>query len=148
MPLVQDFVPVSERFDQAGMALVSGRGSWITSHARAGFAPAEVTSLELGTARSLDHVVIVPLRMTVEGGAFTRLDGDLRLEPVPPETSHLSLSGTYEMEATGGGARDALNRQRLTEEAVRRFLVAMAATLERGAGDTHRMSAASRRRAS
>jgi hypothetical protein len=148
MPLVQDFVPVAERFDQAGMALVSGRGSWLTDHARTAFAPAEVTSVELGPARSLDHAVIVPLQITVDGGPFTRLDGDLRLEPVPPETSHLSLSGTYEMEATGAGARDALNRQRLTEEAVRRFLVAVAATLERGANDTHRMSTASRRRAS
>ena len=139
---------MAERFDQAGMVLVSGQGSWLTEHARAGFAPADVTSVALGPARSLDHAVIVPLEARAEGGPFTRLDADLRLEPVPPQRSHLILSGTYDLEQTGAGARDALTRQRRAEEGVRRFLVAVAATLERGTGDTHTMSRAWRRRAS
>ncbi len=144
MPLVQDFVPVTERFEPAGMVLVSGSRPWLAEHGRAAVAPAALTTVEFGPARSLDHAVIVPLRWSVDSGPFVRLDGDLRLEPVPPRWSHLSFSGTYEMESPAASRRDALTRQRLTESCVRRFLVAVVATLESGGADTHAMSMPSR----
>jgi len=144
MPLVQDFVPVAERFEPAGMVLVSGRTPWLAEHARAAVGPAALTTVEFGPARSLDHAVVLPLRWSVDSGPFARLDGDLRLEPVPPRWSHLSFRGTYETESTEASARDALTRQRLTESRVRRFLVAVAATLESGGTGTHAMSMPSR----
>jgi hypothetical protein len=144
MPLVQDFVPVAERFEQAGMVLVSGRGSWLAEHARAAVAPARLTTGEFNAPRSLEHAVIVPVRWIVDGGPFVQLDGDLRLEPVPPQRSHLSLSGAYEMESPGASLRDAVNLRRLTESCVRHFLVAVAATLEHRGDDSHEMSMPSR----
>jgi hypothetical protein len=137
MPLVQDFVAVAERFDQAGLALVSGRVSWLEELAAAAVAPAELASVEFGDARSVAHAVIVPLRWVADDGPFTTLEADLRLEPVPPQGSHLGFSGTYELPSAGAGGGDGVTRQHRTEECVRRFITAVAATLERGGADIH-----------
>jgi hypothetical protein len=140
MPLVQDFVPVAERFDQAGLALVSGRASWLEELAAAAVAPAELVSVEFGEARSVAHAVILPLRWVADEGPFTALEADLRLEPVPPQGSHLGFSGTYELASTGTGGREALSRQHRTEACVRQFIAAVAATLERGGAEVHAMT--------
>lgn len=140
---MQDFVPVAERFDQAGLALVSGRASWLAELAAGAVAPAELASAEFGEARSVAHAVIVPLRWVAEeddDGPFTTLEADLRLEPVPPQGSHLGFSGTYEVPSTGAGSGEALTRQHRTEACVRRFIAAVAATLERGGAEVHAMT--------
>ena len=64
---------------------------------------------------------------------------DLRLEAVPRGGSHLGFSGTYETSSSGAGSRDAITRQRSIEACVRRFITAVAATLERGGADVHAM---------
>lgn len=140
MPLVQDFVPVAERFEQAGMVLVAGRVSWLDDLAAAAVAPAELTTAEFGAPRSVEHALIVPLHWESENGPFTTLDADLRLEPVRPGGSHLGFSGTYEHPSPGASSREAVNRQHLVEACVRRFIGAVAATLERGGADIHAMT--------
>jgi hypothetical protein len=139
MPLVQDFVPVTERFEQAGMVLVAGRVSWLGDLAAAAVAPAALTA-EFGAPRSVEHGLIVPLHWESESGPFTTLDADLRLEPVPPGGSHLGFSGTYELPSPAAGSLGALTRQHLVEACVRRFIGAVAVTLERGGADVHAMT--------
>jgi hypothetical protein len=140
MPLVQDFVPVAERFEQAGMVLVAGRLSWLGDFAAASVAPAELCDAEFGAPRSVEHALILPLHWQTEDGPFTTLDADLRLEPVPPAGSHLGFSGTYELPAPGANSRDAATRQHLVEACVRRFIGAVAATLERGGAEVRAMT--------
>jgi hypothetical protein len=140
MPLVQDFVPVAERFEQAGMVLVAGRVSWLGDLAAASVAPAELGTAEFGAPRSVEHALIVPLHWESNDGPFTTLDADLRLEPVPPGGSHLGFSGTYELPPPTASSRDAVTRQHLVEACVRRFIGAVAATLERGGADLHAMT--------
>jgi len=140
MPLVQDFVSVGERFEQAGMLLVAGRASWLAELAGGAVAPDDLVSTEFGEPRSVEHALIVPLHWESETGPFTTLDADLRLEPVPPGGSHLGFSGTYETSSPGASSRDAVTRQRLVESCVRRFATAVAATLERGGAAVHAMT--------
>jgi hypothetical protein len=140
MPLVQDFVPVAERFEQAGMVLVAGRASWLAEVAAAAVAPDELVAVEFGEPRSVEHALIAPLHWETENGPFTTLDADLRLEPVPRGGSHLGFSGTYVMPLSGSGSRDAVSRQRLVEACVHRFITGVAAALERGGADVHLMS--------
>jgi hypothetical protein len=140
MPLVQDFVPVSERFEQAGMVLVAGRASWLADLTAAAVAPAELVAVEFGEPRSVEHALIAPLHWETEAGPFTVLDADVRLEPVPHGGSHLGFSGTYEMPSPGAGSGGTLTRQRVVEVCVHRFVTGVAAALERGGVDTHLMS--------
>ena len=131
MALVQDFVTVSERFEQAGMLLVAGRASWLADLAADAVAPAELVAVEFGAPRSVEYALIAPLHWEAEEGPFTTLDADLRLEPVPAGGSHLGFSGTYETPTPGTTSRDAVSQQRSVEACVRRFVIAVAATLER-----------------
>jgi hypothetical protein len=140
MALVQDFVPVLERSEQAGMVLVAGRASWLADLASAAVAPTELVSVEFGAPRSVEHALIVPLHWEAEAGPFTMLDADLRLEPVPRGGSHLGFSGTYETSSNGAGSPDAITRQRSIEACVRRFITTVATTLERGGADVHAMT--------
>jgi hypothetical protein len=140
MALVQDFVAVSERSEQAGMVLVAGRVSWLADLAAAAVAPAELLSVEFGAPRSVEHALIVPLHWEAEAAPFTTLDADLRLEPEPRGRSHLGFSGTYETSSNGARSGDAITSQRYIEGCVRRFITAVAATLERGGVDVHAMT--------
>jgi hypothetical protein len=140
MPLVQDFVPVAERFEQAGMLLVAGRASWLAELAADAVAPDELVAAEFGEPRSVEHALIAPLHWETETGPFTSLDADLRLEPVPRGGSHLGFSGTYEMPSHGASRRSAVSGQRLVEACVHRFITGVAATLERGGADIHLMT--------
>ena len=108
--------------------------------AAAAVAPAELVSVEFGAARSVEHALIVPLHWEAEAGPFTTLDADLRLEPVPRGGSHLGFSGTYETPSNGARSRGAITRQRSIEACIRRFITAVAATLERGGADVHAMT--------
>jgi hypothetical protein len=140
MALVQDFVPVSERSEQAGMVLVAGRVSWLADLAAAAVAPAELVSVEFGAPRSIEHALIVPLHCEADAGPFTTLDADLRLEPVPRGGSHLGFSGTYETSSNSAGIGDPITSQRSIEACVRRFITAVAAALERGGADVHALT--------
>jgi hypothetical protein len=128
VPDVQDFVPIDEDFEEAGSALVSGGRGWLTESAEHALASSQDVIIEIGDARMIDRSVVVPVRWAVRKGPFTTLDADLRLEPMPSRQSHLSLSGTYEVSPNG---HDVLTDQHLIEASVRRFLVEVAATLER-----------------
>jgi hypothetical protein len=122
------------------MVLVAARVWWLRDLAAACVAPAELGTAEFGAPRSVEHALIVPLHWESNDGPFTTLDADLRLEPVPPGGSHLGFSGTYELPPPTASSRDAVTRQHLVEACVRRFIGAVAATLERGGADLHAMT--------
>ncbi|MDQ6854987.1 MAG: hypothetical protein M3046_15080 [Actinomycetota bacterium] len=131
MPNVHDFVPIDEGFEEAGSVLVSNGSAWLTEPAAAALAASDV-AVEFGDARMIERSVVIPVRWVAGKGPFTTLDADLRLEPMPTQHSHLSLTGTYQASVNG---HDVLTEQHLTESLVRSFLVGVAATLERGRTD-------------
>ena len=122
------------------MVLVAGRVSWLGDLTAAAVSPAELSAVEFGSPRSVEHALIVPLHWESENGPFRALDADLRLERIHPSGSHMSFSGTYELPSPGTSSRDAVNRRHLVEACVRRFIGAVAATLERGGADVHEMT--------
>jgi hypothetical protein len=132
VPNVHDFVPIDEGFERAGSVLVSGGGSWLTESAAHALGDADDVAVEFGDARMIERSVVVPVRWVARSGPFTTLNAHLRLEPMPTRQSHLSLSGTYELSSNGV---DQVTHEHLTESCVRRFLVEVAAALERGGDD-------------
>src|SRR2546430_16950214 len=95
MALVQDFVPVLERSEQAGMVLVAGRASWLADLAAAAVAPAELVPVKFGAPRSVEHALIVPLHWGPQPGPCTTLHADIRLEPVPRGGANLGFMPPY-----------------------------------------------------
>jgi hypothetical protein len=132
MPLVHDFVPIEEDFEQAGRVLTSGLGSWLSVPALVALDGTENINLAFGDARMIERRVVVPLRWAASTGPFAALEADLRLEPIPPRRSHLSLSGRYVAMTGAADGHDPVTGQHLTESCIRRFLVGVATTLERG----------------
>jgi hypothetical protein len=129
MPAVHDFAPIDEGFEQAGSALVSDGSSWLTELATLALTGSERIAVEVGDARMIERSVVVPVRWAADSGPFRTLDADLRLDPMPTRHSHLSFSGSYEISPNGN---DEITDRHLTESAVRRFMVEVAARLERG----------------
>jgi hypothetical protein len=129
MPAVHDFAPIDEGFEQAGSALVSDGSSWLTEFATLALTGSERIAVEVGDARMIERSVVVPVRWAADSGPFRTLDADLRLDPMPTRHSHLSFSGSYEISPNGN---DEITDRHLTESAVRRFMVEVAARLERG----------------
>jgi hypothetical protein len=129
VPDVHDFVPLDEDFEHAGSVLVSDGSAWLTGPAAAALGPADDVAVEFGDARLVERSVVVPVRWVAQSGPFRTLEASLRLEPMPRGHSHLSLNGTYELSVNG---HDGVTHQHLTESMVRRFLVEVAAALERG----------------
>jgi hypothetical protein len=130
VPEVHDFYPVDEGFEQAGSVLVSD-GGWLTKLASLALAESDRVAVEVGDARMIERSVVVPLRWSADDGPFRTLDGDLRLDPMPTQHSHLTFSGSYEVSPN---ENDQTTDQYLIESAVRRFMVEVAAVLE--CGDT------------
>jgi hypothetical protein len=131
VPVVRDFVPIEEDFQRAGTVLVGDFGSWLTEPAREALDGTDEVALEFGAARLIERCVVVPVRWAADAGPFATLEADLRLEPMPSMRSHLSLSGTYVASSSEASRHDAVTEHHLTESRVRRFLVKVAATLER-----------------
>lgn len=129
MPAVHDFVPIDEGFEKAGTVLVSDGGSWLSEHAQAALGASERVAVEVEDARMIERSVVVRVHWSTGSGPFTTLDADVRLEPMPTQQAHLSLSGTYEVSPNG---HDQATHQHLTESFVRRFLADVAAALETG----------------
>jgi hypothetical protein len=132
VPDVQDFIPIDEGFEQAGRFLVSEGSSWLTEPAAVALDGSEDVDVQFGDARMIERSVVIPVRWVAGTGPFTTLEGDLRLEPMPTQHSHLSMTGTYQVSLNG---HDVLTEQHLIESLVRRFLVGVAAALERGRTD-------------
>lgn len=130
MPEFHDFYPLGEPFEQAGSVLISD-GEWLTKLATVALADSERVAVEFGDARMIERSVVVPVRWSADNGPFRTLDGDLRLDPMPTQHSHLSFSGSYEVSPKGN---DETTDRYLTESAVRRFMTEVAAVLERGDG--------------
>jgi len=131
VPDFQDFVPIDEAFEQAGRVLVSEGSSWLKEPATDALAASDV-AVEFGDPRMIERSVVIPVRWVAGNGPFTTLEADLRLEPMPTQHSHLSLSGTYQVSLNG---HDVRTEHHLTESLVRHFLVGVAAALERGRAD-------------
>ena len=129
MPQVHDFFPVDEGFEEAGSVLVSDGSEWLNELAAKALSGSERVAVELGDAHMIERSVVVPVRWSVDDGPFRTLDADLRLDPMPTRHSHLSFSGSYEVSPNG---HDETTDRYLTESAVRRFMVEVAAALERG----------------
>jgi hypothetical protein len=129
VPDVQDFVPIDEAFEEAGLVLVSEGSSWLSEPASVALRGSTDVAVEFGDARMIDRSVVIPVRWVTGTGPFTTLEADLRLEPMPTRHSHLSLTGTYQVSMNG---HDVLTEQHLTESLVRRFLVGVATALEQG----------------
>lgn len=133
MPQVHDFVPVDEGFEQAGKVLIADGSAWLNEPAETALAGSEKVAVEFGDARMIERSVVVPVRWSADNGPFRTLDANLRLDPMPTQQSHLSFSGSYEASPNG---HDEITDQHLTESAVRRFMVEVAAVLERGGAAT------------
>jgi hypothetical protein len=133
VPEVHDFVPVYEDFEEAGSVLVSDGGAWLTDAATDALSESEHVAVEFGDARMIERSVVVPVRWSMDEGPFKTLDADLRLEPMPTHHSHLSFSGSYEVAPNGN---DQITDRHLIESAVRRFMIEVAAVLERGGDGT------------
>jgi hypothetical protein len=129
VPNVHDFFPVDEAFEHAGSVLVSDGSDWLTKLATVALRESDRVAIEFGDARMIERSVVVPVRWSADNGPFRTLDGDLRLDPMPTQHSHLSFSGSYEVSPNGN---DETTDQYLTESAVRRFMIEVAAALERG----------------
>jgi hypothetical protein len=84
-------------------------------------------AVEFGDPRMIERSVVITVRWVAGTGPFTTLKADLRLEPMPTQHSHLSLTGTYQVSVNG---HDVLTEQHLTETLVRSFLVGVATALE------------------
>jgi hypothetical protein len=134
VPPVHDFVPIEEGFEEAGSVLVADGRSFLTELATHALAGSKDVAIEVGDARMIERSLVVPVRWVASSGPFKTLDADLCLEPMPTRQAHLSFTGTYEESPNGN---DATTDQHLTESYVRRFLVEVAAALERGSGDQH-----------
>jgi hypothetical protein len=74
--------------------------------------------------------VVIGLRWASNRGPFEILDADLRLEPMPPSRSHLSLSGSYDASSRDADEVVDYSSQERTERYVRRFLAGVADMLE------------------
>jgi hypothetical protein len=132
VPEVQDFFPIDEAFEEAGSVLVSDGSSWLLGLASEALAGSGDVAVEFGDARMIARSVVIPVRWVAGTGPFKTLEASLRLEPMPTRHSHLSFTGSYQVSLNG---HDVLTEQHLTESLVRRFLVGVAITLERGRND-------------
>ena len=130
VPFVQDSVPVEEEFERAGAVLVGGGSAWLTAPSAVAFDGSDGVGVEFQAERTTERGdVVIGLRWVTSKGPFETFDADLRLEPMPPSRSHLSLSGSYDASSRDADEVD-YNSQKRTERYVRRFLVGVADTLE------------------
>jgi hypothetical protein len=122
---VRDFIHVDQPFESVAPRFVAGN-AWLHDVADDG---AEALQYETGPVRARLDSLIVPIVMS---GATTaglpRLEADLEISPLGPERSQLTLSATYRRPADTGP--DAVMAQRAVEAGIRRFLQALAASLE------------------
>ena len=114
-------VPTVAVFDnvqvELGAAAVAGRlrasGSWLARHARTASAEGEAVrvrvgpggpawlgktvDVRLGSVESAGGTLVIPLAWEATGpsGLFPRLEGELRVVPIDPDRSELSLAGHY-----------------------------------------------------
>jgi Rrf2 family protein len=119
--LVRAPVPTVAVFDnvqvELGAATVADRlqtsGSWLARHASAASAAGEAVhvrvgpggpawlgktvGVQLGTVRDVEGTLVIPLSWEATGPSalFPRLEGELRVAPIDPDRSELSLAGHY-----------------------------------------------------
>jgi hypothetical protein len=130
VPFIQDSIPVEEEFERAGAVLVGGGSAWLTGASAVAFDGSDGVGVEFQAGRTTERGdVVIGLRWVSSRGPFEILDADLRLEPLPPSRSHLSLSGSYDASSRDADDVD-YNSQKRTERYVRRFLIGVADTLE------------------
>jgi hypothetical protein len=132
MPLVHDFVPIEEDYERAGSVFISGHGSWLAEPAVEAFNGSQDFAVEVGEAHMVGRGVVAALRCVASTGPFATLTAAVRLEPMPPLHSHLSLNGAYTPSLSEAKGSDAVTQHHSTESRVRRFLVGVAISLERG----------------
>jgi hypothetical protein len=130
VPFVQDSVRVDEEFERAGAVLIGGDSAWLTRPSAVAFDGSDGVGVEFQAGRSTERRdVVIRLRWASKRGPFEILDADLRLEPLAPARSHLSLTGSYDASSREADEVD-YGSQHLTQLYVRRFLAGVADTLE------------------
>jgi hypothetical protein len=131
VPFVQDSVPVNEEFVRAGAVLIGGGSAWLGGPSAVAFEGPDGVEVEFQARQTTERGdVVIGLRWASKRrGPFEILDADLRLEPMPPSRSHLSLSGSYDASSRDADEVDYSSQER-TERYVRRFLAGVADTLE------------------
>ncbi|HEX6312171.1 MAG TPA: hypothetical protein VF152_11160 [Acidimicrobiia bacterium] len=134
-----DFLTLERPYPAVADVLVNDRGAGALTRAVVATAEAErrggadAMLFEVGTVRSVDGTVVVPIRWTPGPGhsAFQHLEGSLHVEPFGPDSSYLSLSASWDEPTTGLGRReDTRRRQREAEMNVRSFLRELANALQ------------------
>jgi len=122
---VRDFIHIAQPFENVAPRFVSG-ANWLLEVAGDDTA---TVRYETGPARARLDSLIVPIVMddTTEEG-LPRLVADLEISPLGPERSQLTLSAIYRRSEDTGA--DAVMAQRAVEAGVRRFLQALAASLD------------------
>ena len=129
VPFVQDAVPVDEEFVQASVVLIGGGIGWLGGPSTVAFDGSDGVEVEFQARRTTERGdVVIGLRWATNRGPFETLDADLRLEPMRPSRSQLSLSGSYDASSRGADGVDYSHER--TERYVRRFLAGVADTLE------------------
>jgi hypothetical protein len=130
VPFVHDAVSVDEEFVRAGAVLIGGGMAWLGGPSAVAFDGSDGVGVEFQAGRTTERGdVVIGLRWATNRGPFEILDADLRLEPMPPSRSHLTLSGSYDASSRDADEVDYSSQER-TERYVRRFLAGVADTLE------------------
>jgi hypothetical protein len=123
---VRDFIHVSQPFESVAPRFVSGTG-WLQDVTQN--APDSI-HYETGPVRARLDSLIVPIVMSgAIASELPQLEADLEISPLGPERSQLTLSATYRRPTDTGP--DAVMAQRAAEAGIRRFLQALAASLEK-----------------
>jgi hypothetical protein len=119
MPLVHDFVPMDTASENVVGLLLAGDRADVVRRLD-GASDSGGPAVEVGPPRFREDILVIPMRFTGGAAPFDSLDGDLRVEPVGSEHTHLSLVGSYEVSLVSRS--EARVRQRLTESWARDFL--------------------------
>ena len=121
---VRDFIHVAQPFENVAPQFVAGSG-WLDDVVD----DDAVVHYETGPVRARLDSLIVPLVISGRSDdGLPRLEADLEVSPLGPEHSQLTLSATYPRPADTGS--DTGRAQRAVEAGVRRFLQALAASLD------------------
>jgi hypothetical protein len=128
---LDDFVPIERSLVVANGWLISHRAE--LAEEAADLARRDGSEIVLGAPRTRPDSVVFPFRWLASGTSpFHLLEGDLATGALGSDVTHLRLSATCDLAVPRPGRRsEQQETERRTERDVRRFLVELAAVVER-----------------